>query len=259
MKKISYDGSAGFTIVELMIALSVLSVLLIICTVTLLNLGKMYVKGNNQANVQEIARNVMDDISNQLRLGGAAPAFSTTDTPGFICIGAVRYSYLLGRQVSAPPVDASAAVLQTQHALWRDTLTSGGSCPDTFVPLMQDSNPTKNSALSVPGSGQELIPEHMRLSRFSITPLPSGLYRIEVGVTYGDNDLVCASGANLGGGDDCSEQKIAADTAGHHIGNIINASNDPAGNNVRCVSSEGQQFCSTSDLEVIVARRLTNS
>lgn len=246
---------SGFTIVELMIALSVLSVLLLICTFTLINLGGMYVKGNNKAHVQDVARNLMSGISNDIRTGGAAPERSSMGIKsGSLCIGTTRYSYLTGRQVRSSP-DTSSDKMQTRHALWRDTLNSSGNCAAVDQVKMQKTNPTTGMLDAVVDSGQELIPEHMRLTRLSITPVDSGaLYKVEVGVAYGDNDLLCARGKNLQGGKDCDVDNITQHTGGH-VSNIIN----PSGHAIGCTGGKGGQFCAASNLQIIVARRLSGS
>lgn len=243
MKKLTaIQKSSGFTIVELMIALSVLSVLLIISTLTLMNLGRMYVKGSNQANAQDTARNVINDLAAQLQLGGAQPNIDNTTTfGGYFCIGTTRYSYAVGRQVSDSP-DAD----QTRHALWRDTMDSS-TCPIS-APL------NLNSSLPSP-NGRELIPEHMRLTQFNIQPISDkmGLYKLEVGVAYGDDDLLC----NRNAVHDCDSDWINTHPA-QHKNNLRPSDPNLAAPQISCVNSEGHQFCAVSDLSITVARRLAS-
>lgn len=241
-------SASGFTIVELMIALSVLAVLLLISTLTLMNLGKMYVKGNNQATVQNTARNIIADISSQLQLGGASPNLSGMfsspghfKTQGVFCIGTTRYDYIVGQDVGGS--DSTS----TQHALWRDTMMSGGSCPAL---ALTSSSPS--DGLSSPNSGLELMPNHVRLTELEINQLGSGLYQISLGLAYGDDDLLCVHGASLNGGSDCDASQIANYPSGH----ASNLENQSSFNQVSCLGNIGQQFCATSYLSVTVARRL---
>lgn len=234
-------GAKGFTIIELMIALSVLAVLLLISALTLMRLGYIYVKGNNQANVQNSARNIVNDLSSQLMLGGAVPDLSH-EAQGYFCIGTTRYNFVIGKQVNSSPTG-----YQTEHALWRDTMQSAGSCPPLSL-----ASPSPSDGLTVPGSGQELVPQNMRLTEFSIKPITNsaGFYEVTVGVAYGDDDLLCVRGASLGGGSDCDSSQISANPNGH-ARNLQN----PSGQ-VGCIGNVGQQFCAVSDLNISVARRL---
>lgn len=224
------QDSPGFTIIELMVALSVLAVLLLICTLVLMNLGKMYVKGNNQADAQSIARSVVDDITNQVQLGGAAPDL-VNQSSGWICIGTTHYSFVVGKQV----VSGSPGPDQTNHALWRDTMNNG-ICPTNAAAGMDMGS----------GNGVELIPDHMRLVEFQVTPtgVNSGLYDISVGIAYGDSDLLCNSNA----GSDCSNPSNP-----NHLSNL--EANSPG---IQCINGVGNQFCGVSYLSTTVARRLPN-
>lgn len=247
-RKIIRKSQTGFTIVELMIALSVLSILLLLSALTLINLGKIYVKGNNQANAQNIARNIIGDLSSQLQLGGATPIINI-DSPnsGSFCIGTTRYDYIVGRQVDGRSASA------TQHALWRDTMTSSGACPT--LASMQSNTP--HDSLSNKDSngnfiGTELIPANVRLTNFNVTPVSqqSGVYKISVGVAYGDDDLLCVRGV----ANDCNSSWIAQNTATHEN----DLENVTSNQTVGCVVDIGQQFCAASNLSVTVARRLAS-
>ncbi len=247
--KIAAD-QGGFTIIELMIALSVLSVLLVMTTVTLIQIGKLYSKGVNSAAVQNAARNIVGDISGTLQFGGGAPAACTIYLPpaqtssgttvdgaptcaadhitkaapwgGTLdiysyCIDTTRYSYVIDKQISTQPVDG-----QTYYALWKDTMNNNGSCYALNLTAKSAAGPSDPS--TVPGSGQELVPDNMTLTNFSIqeSPAGSGLYEMIIGLAYGDHDLL----------------------------NI-----DPAGN-VSCTGGIGHEYCGVSQLQTILARRL---
>jgi prepilin-type N-terminal cleavage/methylation domain-containing protein len=172
-------NSRGFTIIELMIALSVMSVILVISTIILINLGLLYTKGTNQANTQNITRNIVNELASQLQLGTANPTISTGGSVEAICIGSQRYSYRRGHQL-----DASNG---SDHALWRDTRNTSGPC----VPF-DLANPSADAS-EVPDSGAELLLPQMQLVDFTIdTPptTPQGTYSIKVTVAYGDPSLL---------------------------------------------------------------------
>lgn len=242
----------GFTIVELMVALTVLSVLLLVATVTLTEIGRMYNKGVTEATVQDTDRNIVNDISGALAYGGTTP-FSCTDQTTQVqtssgnvnssvtcaaghtqvlwqgvqldiysyCIDTTRYSYVLDKQVVA----ASPTSNQLYHGLWRDTMTSNAACNPLDITKDPATGVPSDSA-SQPGSGSELIPLRMELTRFrveEVQPTGSGLYTVGVTLAYGDMDLLSISSTD---------------------------------GSVQCNGDSGQEFCGVSNLDTVVDRRL---
>jgi hypothetical protein len=189
-------------------------------------------------------------ISDQIRLGGNTPTiYKYSDSPysdGYFCIGRVRYSYVLSRQVNGSP---DSSLHQTKHALWRDELPSS-NCPphpgSTPLDLVNSANPGTN--------GQELVPANMRLTELKVSVVngDSDTYGVTVGVAYGDNDLLCDSSgsARINGKSDCDASAIAAFPETHY------ANLRSSGGNVKCISGVGQQFCAVSSVSVTVARRV---
>lgn len=177
------SASRGFTIVELMIALAVLSTILVISATVVINLGLLYTKGLNQSNTQNTARNLMNEIAAQLQQGGAVPQVFTSSPPdGRFCLGSKRYSYKLNHKL-----DGSS---DSDHVMWRDTMSNSATCDPLaalFVP-----NPTPN--------GTELMSANMRLTELNITDNSNGTYTVKVTIAYGGNpadgadDLVQTSG-----------------------------------------------------------------
>lgn len=187
-------SSDGFTIVELMISLSVLSVILVVSTVTITQIGKLFTKGVNAASLQSTNRTIIADITSATQFSGSA-VFPCTATPTTcyggksatadpvygstyaFCIGATRYSYLLGHGLGTD----DSSNITTQHVLWRDTQSNSGSCDP--VDLTQ-TTPSAN--------GYEMLGPHMSLTRFYIseTPANSGVYKTDVWMAYGDQDLL---------------------------------------------------------------------
>src|SRR3990167_8074309 len=111
MKKLRIAGtnklSDGFTVIELMIATAVFAVVLLLCSVALLQIGKTYYKGITSTQTQNVARALIDDISQAIQFSGAQ--IKTTDpslaanTKSFFCVGNVRYTYQLGVKLVDPP------------------------------------------------------------------------------------------------------------------------------------------------------------
>ena len=235
-----------------MIALSVLSVLLVMSTVLLLQISRMYSKGVNMANIQNADRNILNDVSSALEFGNAVPTTgsSTANIGGTpvtiysLCFDTKRYSYLLGYQVANNP-DATLSPPQTYHAMWEDTMQSSGQCYP--LDITQQNVPANtidvNGVASKPNSGQELLPPHSRLSAFGVKPQSDGnggyIYDVNTDLAFGDNDLLCDEGT----AGDCA----SPDPSTHLT--------SPVGS-ILCKGSSGQEYCATSHLATSVTRRL---
>ena len=172
MRKATGD-SRGFTIIELMIATLVFSVILLAVTVGIIQITRVYYKGINEANTQDTARNVMDTISQAIQFSGSDVYATQASAPGAstsFCVGNQQFSYKLGYQL----VGGSPGTNQTTKALWQST-TSG--C-------------TGNPAAAA--SGLELLGDKMRLANLTVSEVNGdpNIWKISVRVVFGDDDLL---------------------------------------------------------------------
>lgn len=180
------SNAKGFTILELMIASTVFSVILLLCTVGIIQIGKTYYKGTTISRTQSVARDVMDRISQEIQFGSSEPEnpasvvantiVSNTSAEGVFCIGSTRYTYKKNNPVGNDPTD---------HALVADTYS------------VNCDNPGFASALG--NKGKELLAQGMRLAELEILTSSNG-YKIKIRVTQGGGELVgpngnCKSGA----------------------------------------------------------------
>jgi prepilin-type N-terminal cleavage/methylation domain-containing protein len=250
-------SNRGFTIVELMIALSVLSIILVMATTLLIQIGRLYTKGVNAASLQNASRNLVANLSSTIQFNGEAPANCIDNTPvttchGYsdvtdptktnpkdyngtriyaYCTGTTRYSYVLDRKLGHDQFSG----VYTPHVLWRDAMRSKDSC----LPLDISSEAVKADdhsveAVNSPSQGYEMLGNHMRLTRFKLVPQDPAtkeVYDIQVWMAFGDGDLV----------------------------NIDTSGNPATAGSVTCNGGPGTQFCSTSKINTSVARRLKNN
>ncbi|MDL2341488.1 MAG: prepilin-type N-terminal cleavage/methylation domain-containing protein [Patescibacteria group bacterium] len=188
---------SGFTIVELMIAISVLSVILLLVSVGIIQLSKQYYRGIVQATTQQAARNLMDDVTQSIEFGsfnGLATGTLPTNPsygPGYsnqsYCIQQQRYSYVIGYEESAddPTGTTTDKIQHSKHALWKDDTAT--DCTPLDVGL---TNPSPSLV------GKDMLGDHMRLTKFAISPatvngLPSSqLFNVTITIMYGDDDLM---------------------------------------------------------------------
>lgn len=172
----SRHSRAGFTLVELMIASSVFSVMLLVLASAVVQVGRQYYKGIIAARTQEVARSISDDIARSIQFGGAnvVTLASSGASSGF-CIDNRRYSYVVGREVG-PGV----------------TRTPRGLVVDQVI------NCTGLAAQDLGGGGvvgRDLLPAGMRLGQTPApdnTGLPAGTYKVAVTVAYGDDSVLSA-------------------------------------------------------------------
>lgn len=213
-------NQTGFTIVELMIATLVFSMVLILITVGVLSFTKAYYKGVNQSNTQNTARQIIENVAQAIQFSGdkVTTNLGTTGSNGSkgFCIGNQRYSYIEGWQLTDGTPDTS--VSQTKHVLLRD---SPGTCSGLPAQDVRDNN----------ANGTELLQPNMRIAKLSVAQVGSdGLYRVTVRVVYGDDDLLYSPSNNSAG---------------------------PKAQDATCRASiSGSQYCAQAELSTVVKKRI---
>lgn len=97
MKQTRKNIQAGFTIIELLIATTVFSLVLVVFLTAFLQISALFYKGVSMSQTQEAARNTMQSITDDIQFYKQPPR--STDFSKYFCIGIHRYSYFLGVQV----------------------------------------------------------------------------------------------------------------------------------------------------------------
>ena len=211
------NRKAGFTVLELLIATIVFSVVLLLVTAGILQIARVYYKGVTEANTQNAARNIIDTISQAIQFSGGdvttTPASPTAGTDYAFCVGNEQFTFRLGWQVENTH---TPSVHRTWHALVQNSMSGGGSDCSSATGAQNLSNQAVN--------GRDLMGQHMRLSDLQVTNLGGGnVYRVKVKVVYGDDDLL----------------------------------DNPTAPNAVCKGVRaGSQFCSVSELSTIVVKRV---
>lgn len=188
------NSQSGFTIIELMIATTVFSVALLLSSVIIIQISRMYIKGVIASKTQTTARNVIDDISRSIQFSGSSinlvPSDPSQGNPSyFSCLGNTRYTILPNTQVDDSVPEGTLPTVpnkhKARHALWKDTVPNGSDCKNSALPNLLNANPSATSLLI----GVELLEKGMRIGDISITP-NAGTYFVKVTVVYGDDDLL---------------------------------------------------------------------
>src|SRR5688572_1794031 len=93
----------GFTILELLVATIVFSVVLLLVTAGIMQITRVYYKGVTETNTQNTARTIVDTISQAIQFsGGDVTVTNPAAVPGTdyaFCVGNEQFSYRLGWQV----------------------------------------------------------------------------------------------------------------------------------------------------------------
>jgi prepilin-type N-terminal cleavage/methylation domain-containing protein len=113
-----HPTTSGFTIIELMIATLVFSIILLVIIGAFLQIGHIFFKGVSLANTQESSRSLIGDITDDLRFARnpqciddkeSTDSQSVANTPQctvdantrFFCVGTHRYVYTLAKNMPA--------------------------------------------------------------------------------------------------------------------------------------------------------------
>ena len=210
--EIGRKRTQGFTIMELLVATMVFAVVLLLVTAGILQIARVYYKGVTESNTQNTARSIMDTISQAIQFsGGDVTETAASPVAGndySFCVGNQQFSYRLGWQVENR---YDASLNQTWHSLVQRS-ASGCSSSTGAQNLGNQSV-----------SGRDLVGPHMRLANLIVDNIGTNLYRVNVKVVYGDNDLL----------------------------------NNPTTAAASCKGVQaGTQFCSVSELNTIVVKRV---
>jgi prepilin-type N-terminal cleavage/methylation domain-containing protein len=171
----------GFTIIELLIAMSVFSFVMLIATSGLIRIGQIYYKGIIVSKTQDTSRAIIEEITREVQFSssgivshdgfyGASPL--NTVAIKSICIGGMKYTWVVDRATAKMSEVDDLSANKLKHLLWVDTY-NGGGC----------------TATSFQNTSRDLLSQNMRLGNFSVSAVGS-LFTIVVNIYYGDPDLV---------------------------------------------------------------------
>jgi prepilin-type N-terminal cleavage/methylation domain-containing protein len=187
----------GFTMVELMIATSVFSIILLLSLAGFLQIGQLFYKGVNITQTSNTLNQTVTSLKNDILFdtsGAAITIMNSSVTPAseptvnryYFCAGVNRYGFFLGRQldkaVQTDEMENFPVSGWYRFALLKDRLSVTG-CP----------NPFTSSASFTPAGTTELLGDKMRLSNLDIEQLPSPndkLYTISIKIAYGDDEVL---------------------------------------------------------------------
>ena len=158
---------AGFTIVELMIATMVFSVILVVITMGVLYFSRSYYKGVYASMTQNAARDISDAVGQAVQFGTGEPttyAYHSGVVDGYFCAGGYVFVFKLGQQYDGTS-GTTGMYMQTMD----------GDCT--------------HSASVVTLPQRQLLGNRMRITYLNFDGA-NGLYTLDIKVAYGDADLL---------------------------------------------------------------------
>lgn len=198
--------SAGFTIVELMIATMVFSTILVAISVGVIYFTKSYYKGVHESATQNAARGAAESIAKAIQFGGSGTDVNQgtyKDGKNFICVGGYVFVYELGKTYKAGVSGSGGLYMQTQES---------GDC-----------DADRENAPSAAEKSKQLLGDNMRVSYLAAPRYDA--YSVTVTIAYGDGDdlftatsgrdISCKSGA---GSEYCAVATVTA-TASPRVAN----------------------------------------
>ncbi len=171
MARHQQHSSSGFTIVELMVATMVFSIIMLVAAGAVVRFTSNFQRGITTSTTQNTARSVVDTISQSIQFYGSGDIRREKDA--YYCIGSTSYRYILGRQLNTSQKNV---LVEQQEGLpigCGADLKGLGASP---------ANPNE----------QELLAPNMRLAKFKIDRISKGVFELTVRIAYGDNDLLVA-------------------------------------------------------------------
>lgn len=224
MKKV-IPRQRGFTLIELMIATAVFSVVLLICLAAFVQVGRMYYRGVTNAKLQQVTRSALEDITQNIQFSSGAINTSDLyldDNPSVFCINDKRYILYRGLELTS---NANPSATQSRHVLQRESGYSASNCPDIVT------QPVGSEAV-------ELLSEGMQVQRLEISLVDgsSGTYNVGLRVVFADSSPGTGLLENNPNVSVVSDQSSAA-------------------TNSRCAAVSGSQFCSDNELATTITQR----
>lgn len=236
---------SGFTIIELLIAVTVFSMVLILITTGVLRFTRQYYKGVIEGQTQDVARAIIDDATKSIQFSAGSVATLTdgSGNPTGYCLGsAKRYSFILNSQVTDPSTPLK--IHQSPHAFIADTVSPcSGSTTAINVATIDVGGKNPLSGFS---NAREMLGEHMRLAKFSISG-GQDVWTVSVRVVYGDDDLLCIPGAAAATNADCTTSPS---------GPLSDTLSPTQLANLTCRTTDGSQFCAVSELTTNIDKRI---
>lgn len=162
---------AGFTVVELMIAISVFAVVILLASIAIIQVGRMYQQGSTKTKLLEASRELHQDFAENIKYGAdVSDGVSTLNSNSNVnvwCAGTVRYSWVLANPDGSNLDGANAA----RGSFTKDTVAGPSEC----------------ESKAIDATASKPLPASAYVTDFSVGG--TGPYVLTTRFAVGDNDL----------------------------------------------------------------------
>lgn len=137
---------SGFTIIELLIAISILSITILLTTGILAGVAKQYQRATYNTKLNDAARNVHSVIGDSISYGGTITAIlGPTNGYNYFCADQIRYYWKT----------SSGSAITTPSGLYRDNIGCSVAPTDTAATVAENLLPVNGfiTQLSISSSG----------------------------------------------------------------------------------------------------------
>jgi prepilin-type N-terminal cleavage/methylation domain-containing protein len=186
--------SAGFTVVELMIAITVFSAVITLVSAAVIQVGRMYQQGVTKTKILDASRELHQDFAQNVQYGadissGVSDLDLGVDPFGDTkvwCAGITRYSWI-------PAKADSSNLAVAQDSFKVDTVAAFSDCTST----------------AIDAGAKKPLPKDTFVSVFTVTEA-SGAYTLNTRFAYGDadmfqgNDITKSCRTSVAGGEYCA-------------------------------------------------------
>ncbi len=183
----SLRKQTGFTIIELTIATTIFSIILVGAQAGFIEIGRLFYKGVSTTQTQQTASNILADIKNNIQTAPSITLKTSANGYTYYCVGNTRYTVNINHEVDLSSQETYGA--GGNYGLLRDSLSGSTACAAPCDPAT--SCPAGTTALNNPS---ELLGNKMRLMQFDISqPDSSGspnLYNVSMVAVYGDDNAL---------------------------------------------------------------------
>ena len=165
-------NNQGFTILELLIATTVFSVILLVVTTGVIRIGNIYYKGITSSKTQESIRNISSEFSSSIQFANGIKVPGSL--PRIFCLGNTRYTYFLNREYTRGNESGSG--------IYSEILSSGSACTCTVGCVTE---------------ARQLLGNNMRVLSLRVDPVAgtaNKVWNIYTKVAYGEDDLLSNAG-----------------------------------------------------------------
>lgn len=229
----AYRSEQGFTVIELLIATVIFTLVLALVTTGVIFFSNQYYRTANANTAQNLVRTISDDITQSIQFGTEEPISNIVQGIGFstVCAGGKKYVFKRGVKYNGTTTAAAPGIVLAD---WNAADDGGCEAPTTaaqFAPY---------------ASNKQLLQKNMRVTQFSVTPGGS-TYGLSLRIAYAaEADLLCSPADS-----NCGPNQ------GYPPGSEVAIANQGA--TIQCRPGAGSQFCAVANVDAEVVRRLADA